>query len=211
MKAKEVMTTRVITVAPHDSVLTAARLMLKNRVSGLPVIDNQGRLVGMVTEGDFLRRAATTTGRRRPRWLEFVLKPDRMAKEYTQLHARKVEEVMTVPPLAITEETPLAAAVEMMERKRIKRLPVLRGNRVVGLVSRASLLHAFATISPRERQVLEGVVAGRPNKAIALDLGISPRTVEIYRANVMTKMGATSLSDLVRMALMAGILDSAEG
>ena len=69
----------------------------------------------------------------------------------------------------------------------------------------------LATISPRERQVLEGLVAGRPNKTIAFDLGISPRTVEIYRANVMTKMGATSLSGLVRMALIAGVLDPAEG
>lgn len=147
MKAKDVMTTRVVTVAPDDSVLTAARLMLQNRVSGLPVTDNKGRLVGVVTEGDFLRRAETATGRRRPRWLEFVLGPGRMAKEYTQLHARKVQEVMTVPPIGINEETPLSAAVELMERKHIKRLPVLRDERVVGLVSRANLLHAFANLA----------------------------------------------------------------
>ena len=147
MKAKDVMTTRVIAVAPDDSVLKAARLMLQNRISGLPVIASNGRLVGIVTEGDFLRRAEIATGRRRPRWLEFVLGPGRMAKEYTQLHARKVEEVMTTPPLVITEETPLAAAVELMERKRVKRLPVMRGDRVVGLLSRANLLHAFASVA----------------------------------------------------------------
>jgi two-component system response regulator FixJ len=76
---------------------------------------------------------------------------------------------------------------------------------------KADIQSKLAAISPRERQVLEGLVAGRPNKAIAFDLGISPRTVEIYRANVMTKMGATSLSGLVRMALVAGVLDPTEG
>jgi two-component system response regulator FixJ len=68
----------------------------------------------------------------------------------------------------------------------------------------AAILERLATLSPRERQVLDGLVAGQPNKTIAFDLGISPRTVEIYRANVMTKMQATSLSDLVRMSLIAG-------
>ena len=74
---------------------------------------------------------------------------------------------------------------------------------------RASLLDKLATLSSREREVLEGLVAGKPNKIIAFDLGISPRTVEIYRANVMTKMNAGSLSELVRMALLAGVLKSA--
>lgn len=76
---------------------------------------------------------------------------------------------------------------------------------------RASLLEKLASLSSREREVLEGLVAGKPNKIIAFDLGISPRTVEIYRANVMTKTGAGSLSDLVRMALLAGWLHSDSG
>ena len=74
----------------------------------------------------------------------------------------------------------------------------------------AAINEKLASLSNRERQVLEGLVAGHPNKTIAYDLGISPRTVEIYRANLMTKMNAASLSDLVRMALVAGILDRAK-
>ena len=73
---------------------------------------------------------------------------------------------------------------------------------------RAGLLDKLATLSSREREVLDGLVTGKPNKIIAFDLGISPRTVEIYRANVMTKMNAASLSELVRMALFAGVLKS---
>ena len=76
---------------------------------------------------------------------------------------------------------------------------------------REEILNKLATLSTRERQVLEGLVAGNPNKVIAFDLSISPRTVEIYRANVMTKMAAASLSDLVRKALIAGILDNTPG
>jgi len=75
---------------------------------------------------------------------------------------------------------------------------------------RSSLVDKLATLSSREREVLEGLVAGKPNKIIAFDLGISPRTVEIYRANVMTKMNAGSLSELVRMALVSGILEAAD-
>ncbi len=95
MKAGDIMTGRVITISPDATVLEAIDLMTKNRISGLPVIDASGALVGMVTEGDFLRRAETGTARKRPRWLEFLVGPGRLAEEYVETHARKVGEVMT--------------------------------------------------------------------------------------------------------------------
>jgi len=146
MKASDIMSPRVVSIAPDASVLEAIRLMLQRHISGLPVIDKSGALVGVVTEGDFLRRTETGTERKRPRWLEFLMGPRRMADEYVHTHARKVDDVMTREPITVTEDASLDAVVQIMERKRIKRLPVMRGNEVVGIVSRANLLHALASL-----------------------------------------------------------------
>jgi CBS domain-containing protein len=146
MKASDIMSPRVVSIAPDASVQEAVRLMLEKHISGLPVIDSLGTLVGVVTEGDFLRRTETGTERKRPRWLEFLMGPRRMADEYVHTHARKVGDVMTREPITVTEDASLEAVVQLMERKRIKRLPVMRGTEVVGIVSRANLLHVLASL-----------------------------------------------------------------
>jgi predicted transcriptional regulator len=119
----------------------------------------------MLTEGDLLRRAETATQRRRPRWIEFFLGPGRLADEYVHSHGRKVNEIMTVDPVTVTEETPLEEVVTLMEKRRIKRVPVMRGDQVVGIVSRANLLHALAKLSgeakpakPDDRAIREQLV-----------------------------------------------------
>jgi CBS domain-containing protein len=148
MKAADIMTRRVISVAPEASILESARLMLQHRVSGLPVIDAAGRLVGVVTEGDFLHRVEAGTELKRPRWLEFIAGPGRLATEYVHSHGRKVADVMTGEPVTVGEDTPVEEVVRLMEERRIKRLPVMRGTKVVGIVSRANLLHALASVAP---------------------------------------------------------------
>ena len=147
MKAHDVMTWGAITVEPEASVARAVRLMLQNKISGLPVVDGEGRLVGMVTEGDFLRRGELGTQRQRPRWLEFLLGPGRLAAEYVQSSGQKVIEIMTIEPKTITPETPLDEIVRLMERHRIKRLPVVQDGKLVGIVSRANLLHELASVA----------------------------------------------------------------
>jgi CBS domain-containing protein len=148
MKAKDVMTRNVVSIEPGATVLQAVRLMIQRKISGLPVVDAAGNLVGIVTEGDFLRRAETSTERKRPRWLEFIVGPGRMADDYVRSHGRKVEEVMTPDPQTVAEDTPLDEIVRLMEKRQIKRLPVVSGNRLVGIVSRANLLHALASLAP---------------------------------------------------------------
>lgn len=143
MKAREIMTTRVLTIRQDQSLIDAARLMLKRRVSGLPVVDAAGELVGIVTEGDLLRRTETGTERHRARWLEFLIGPGKAAEEFTRTHGRKVSEVMTPSPFALNEEAPLDEIVAQMERHRIKRLPIVRDRKVVGIVSRANLVQAL--------------------------------------------------------------------
>ena len=147
MKAKDVMTSPVVSIEPDASIWQAVRIMLQRHISGLPVIDQKGALVGIVTEGDFLRRAETGTQRRRPRWLEYLIGPGRLADEYTRAHGRKVSEIMTADPLTITEDTPLDEIVRLMEKRQIKRLPVVRDQEVVGMVSRANLVHALASVA----------------------------------------------------------------
>ncbi|MBN8955158.1 MAG: CBS domain-containing protein [Rhizobiales bacterium] len=147
MQAKDIMTPTVISVEPSDTVERAIRLMLQFNVSGLPVIDSARHLVGMVTEGDFLRRKEITTERRRPRWLEFLLGPGRLANEYVHTHGRKVADVMSVDTVTVGEDSPLEQIVSLMEKHRIKRVPVLRGENVVGILSRANLLRALAGIA----------------------------------------------------------------
>jgi CBS domain-containing protein len=165
MQVKDVMTQKVISVQEDESVLKAARLMLQNRISGLPVLDKEGALVGIVTEGDFLRRSEIGTQRRRSRWLEFVIGPGRLADEYVHTSGRKVGEIMTRDPQFITEDEGLEAVVEKMERHRIKRLPVLRDGRMVGIVSRANLMHALASLA-RDYEVVPGSSTPGPDWAI---------------------------------------------
>lgn len=144
MRAKDVMSSGIITVGSESPVLQAARLMLQNRISGLPVVDSTGRLAGIVTEGDFLRRSELGTQRRRARWLEFLMGPGKIAGEYAHAGGRKVDEVMTPEVHTVTEDTPLSDVVETMERYHVKRVPVVRGEKPVGMVTRANLLRAFA-------------------------------------------------------------------
>jgi CBS domain-containing protein len=153
MRAQDVMTQYVTSVGPNDAVSRAVRIMLQNEISGLPVIDTFGRLVGMITEGDLLRRAETATQRRRPRWIEFFVSPGRLADEYAHSHGRKVSEIMTIDPVSVEEATPLEEVVTLMEKRRIKRVPVMRGDKVVGIVSRANLLHALARLSGETKPV----------------------------------------------------------
>jgi CBS domain-containing protein len=147
MQVRDVMTRNVITVRPDEAILTAVRLMLQHRISGLPVVDATGALVGIVSEGDFLRRGEIGTARRRPKWLEFLVGPGRLADEYVHAAGRKVAEVMTPDPYTVGENDSLETVVELMERRRIKRLPVVRDGRIIGIVSRANLMHALASLA----------------------------------------------------------------
>jgi len=147
MRAHQIMTRSVVTVSPETTIVDAANLMLQRHVSGLPVLDPSGKLVGIVSEGDFIRRSEIGTGRKRGRWLQFILGPGQSASDFVHEHGRKVAEVMTRSPLTITEDTGLAEIVELMEKNNVKRLPVVRGESVVGIVSRANLLQAVASLA----------------------------------------------------------------
>jgi len=151
MKAEDVMTRGVISIDPDATVLQAARLMLEHHISGLPVIDKDGNLVGVLSEGDFLRRSETKTERRRSRWLEFLMGPGKIAAEYSHSHGSKVSEVMTTDVQSVDESTPIEDIVQLMEKRRIKRVPVVCGGQVVGIVTRSNLMHAMVSLAREVR------------------------------------------------------------
>jgi len=143
MKASDVMTRRIVSVAPEATVLEAVGLMLQNHISGLPVIDATGNLVGVVTEGDLLRRDELGTERGRPWWLKLLVSPARQAVDFTRTHGRHVRDVMTRDVISVADSAPLEAVVATMEKARIKRMPVTRDEHVIGVISRADLLRGL--------------------------------------------------------------------
>jgi CBS domain-containing protein len=142
MRAHQIMTRPVITVTPDTTIAEAANTMLQRHLSGLPVVDATGKLVGIISEGDFLRRSEIGTQRKRGRFLKFILGSGKEATDFVHENGRKIAEIMTPEPLTVGEEI-----VELMEKHHVKRLPVTRGDKLVGIVSRANLLQAVASLA----------------------------------------------------------------
>ncbi|MHB1206296.1 MAG: CBS domain-containing protein [Rhodospirillaceae bacterium] len=143
MQVNQIMTQQVASISPDATIIEAAQLMLKERVGGLPVINGGHALVGIITESDLLRRVEAET-EKSPRSIEIAAGVSRLATEYIHSHSRKVRDVMTTDVAVATEEMALRDVVDIMEEQRLKRLPVVRAGRVVGMVARADVLRAIA-------------------------------------------------------------------
>jgi len=167
MNASDIMTRQPICAAPETTIAEAARLMLQHHISGLPVTNASGAVVGVVTEGDLLRRAETGTQRQRTRWLELLLGPGRLAGDYVAAHARKVGEVMTSDVVSVAATESLESVVQLMEKRRIKRVPIVEGERLVGIVSRADLVRALVHKLTREAADAK---RGRSDEEIRADI-----------------------------------------
>lgn len=148
MKAIDLMTPRVITIGPDATVADAARTMLENHISGLPVVDGSGKVVGIISEGDLLRRVELGTERHRSWWLGLMSGGTLPAEDFIKSHARKVADVMTAHVTTVDESASPEEVVRVMETRRIKRVPVVRRGALVGIISRANLLRALASVSP---------------------------------------------------------------
>jgi CBS domain-containing protein len=190
MKAGDVMTRKIVSVSPDETVLQAARKMLQHRISGLPVIDEVGNLVGMLSEGDFLRRQEIGSQRKRSRWLEFLMGPGKMAAEYTHSHGRKVREVMSTNVLSVSDDASMEEVVESMERHQIKRVPVLRGNKIVGIVTRSNIMHAVVSLARTEPKAAKGDAGIREKLLAALD---QERWAPVSMSNVVVRDGVVEL------------------
>lgn len=189
MRVATVMTTPALTIAPTATIAAAAAMMLDRHLSGLPVVDQDGTLVGILSEGDFLRRVELDTQRKRPRWLEFLVGPGRLATDYVQSHGRRVSDVMVRDVATVTAEASLEDAVALMIRRHVKRLPVVDGPKVVGILTRSDLLRA-----------LSGMLAQGP-----VD-GVNDQQI---RATVETELKAQSwnAAGLISVEVRAGVVE----
>jgi CBS-domain-containing membrane protein len=142
MKAKDVMTDEVVSVREDASIESIARLLLQRRISAVPVTNAAGRPVGIVSEGDLIRRPEAGTDRRPSWWLELLQGSDEQAAQYIKSHGLVARDVMTRDPFTVSENTPLEKVASLLEQEHIKRVPVVRGGKMVGIVSRADLIHA---------------------------------------------------------------------
>lgn len=149
MLAKDVMTTSVVTVLPGTEVREIAALFLERRISAVPVLDGDGELRGIVSEGDLLNRPEAGTQHRRSWWLRLFSGPDDQAREYLRVHGHRAKDVMTENVVTVPEDMPLAKIAALLERHRIKRVPVMRDGKLVGIVSRANLLQGLAAWQPQ--------------------------------------------------------------
>jgi CBS domain-containing protein len=168
MRAKDVMATALVLARPEMTVRDAATALVSNHISGMPVVNAHGTLVGMITEGDLLRRPEMgATTKRRAGLLEFLVSTRELAAEYVKAHSRQVSDVMTTDIVAVTEETPLGEIAKLMEEHQIKRVPVLSNGELKGLVSRSDLIRALASVWPHlrddsttgDQQIREAILA----------------------------------------------------
>ena len=146
MKAADIMVSNVISIGSQAPVQEVADLLLRNGISAAPVIGPQGELVGIVSEGDLMRRPEAGTERRQSWWLSLLTSSEAMASDYIKSHSRKVVDVMTRRVITATPDTPVGDIATLLEKHGIKRVPIVAEGKVVGIVSRANLLQALASV-----------------------------------------------------------------
>ena len=191
MNAIDIMTSEVISVDENATVPAVARLLAERGISAVPVVDKDNRVIGMVSEGDLLHRAETGTERRRSWWLDMVASTNRLAGDYIKSHSVQVKDVMTRNVLSVTETTPVADIALLLEANRIKRVPVVRDGKLVGIVSRANLVQVLAMTINQSPSGVEAEDRAIREKLLA-ELK-AQKWAEVSPANVIVKDGVVHL------------------
>jgi len=145
MNASDVMVRDVVTIGPDDDISTAVRLLTDHDISALPVVDGNGHVLGILSEADLLHREEDGTVKQRAWWVEAITPASTLALDYAKSHGKKVAEVMSDRVISASEDTPLSELANILEKNRIKRVPILKDGKLVGIVSRANLLQALAS------------------------------------------------------------------
>lgn len=193
MFARDVMTTAVLTVTPETDVIEIAKTLLEHRISAVPVLDPKGKLVGIVSEGDLINRTETETLHRASWWLRLASGTDDVSREYLRSHGRHAEDVMTTDVVTVKPDTPLAQIAALLEKRHIKRVPVVEGGKLLGIVSRANLLRGLAAwqptaakAQPKDRALREALLAALEETGLPM-----------HMVNVMVSGGVVELWGLI--------------
>jgi CBS domain-containing protein len=205
MKAMDVMNREVVTVGPDTDISEAAKLLTEHDISALPVVDGDRHVIGILSEADLMRREEIDTGKQRPWWLEAVTPASTLATEFTKSHGKKVSEIMSDSVISASEDASLAEIATILERNRIKRVPILRDGELVGIVSRANLIQALASSTSSSDNGRDGDRTIR--LALLAELGKQPWT-DFGSRNVIVSDGTVHIWGLVsseqeRRALVA--------
>jgi CBS domain-containing protein len=198
MQARDVMTTVVVTARPETTVAEMAQMMIKRGISGLPVVDGENHVLGMVSEGDLLRRAELGTERRRSRWLDFFTANADLAADYVKSHARSAADVMVSPAITVAPDATLSQVVDVMEQNSIKRVPVTENGKLLGIVSRGNLMQAL------------GAMHTGPHDAMALDRSIRDQVLAEFRRQDWGLAGESNVVVINGVVHLWGTLASPE-
>ncbi|MGY3530037.1 CBS domain-containing protein [Bradyrhizobium embrapense] len=192
MHVREIMSRNVITIDADASVIDAIKTMLSHHISGLPVVDRDGALIGMLSDGDFVRRVEVGTEKRRGRWLAMLAGTSQVALDFARQHGRKVSQIMSPNPITIEEDTPLEQVVQLMESHGVTRFPVMRDKKLVGMVTRTDFMTAIASLrldlssSGNDDQIGASVIAAlahAPWRPAALNVSVRDGVVSL-RGNI---------------------------
>jgi CBS domain-containing protein len=194
MRAKHVMVSPVITGKTDMTVREVAKVLTENRISALPIVDDAGKLIGLISEGDLIRRAEIGTQKQRSWWLSLFTSNVQLAEEYARAHARKVQDLMTHDVISVEPDTPLSEIARLFERNHIKRVPVLENGKLVGIVTRGNLVQAIATAPQKQHRPLgDEEIRAKIQKRLEAQSWASPMLI-----NVTVNEGTVNLWGLVR-------------
>jgi CBS domain-containing protein len=195
MQAQDIMTKSIITADPDTSIQEIAKKLIENRISAVPVVDNNGHLVGIVSEGDLMRRSESGTERQPSWWLFLLAGAEETAQAYVRAHGKHAADVMTRRVITVDEGTPIQEVAETLEIHRIKRVPVMSGQKLVGIISRANLLRGLAA-----RQIAPTSLADDRQIKAAVEESLSEAGVRSIFLNVVVSGGVVNLWGMVETA-----------
>ncbi|MGA7485342.1 MAG: CBS domain-containing protein [Xanthobacteraceae bacterium] len=196
MQARDVMTTNVITVEPDTSVQEIAKRLIENRISAVPVVESDGRVTGIVSEGDLMRRSESGTERPPSWWLFLLHSPEETSRNFVKSHGRYAKDVMTRPVITVEESAPIQEVATTLEKHHIKRVPVMRGDKLVGIVSRANLLRGLAAQPPAATSMADDrKIKASVGKALS-EAGVREAFLDVVvSGGVVTLWGMVETSD----------------
>lgn len=194
MQAIDVMSTNVVTAGEDASVGDIADLLLKHRISGVPIVDAGNRVVGIVSEGDLMRRAESDTDARSAWWLDLLRSKKERASAFVKAHGMKARDVMTHDVLTVAEDTPLREIADLLEKNHVKRVPVVRDEKLVGIVSRSNLLQGLATKGATE---VPNVADDRTIREMVMRVIAEQTGIDAAKINVIVDDGIVELWGLV--------------